>query len=150
MKTNKRFLAIALTLVMMMSVFTISASAANTTDSKFTNFDLTYFGYEELTARDKQDTSPVYLYYTDGTRTTVKVRAIGCADNRKDENLTLSNSALTDFVTCAKGVQYSIHSRIKEEGFTQAKLAFKSPNVFGDSITGVWSPDSQYRYTSAT
>lgn len=152
MKNSKRFLALALTVVMMLSVFAIGASATNNDDTPFTNFSINWIGYQELTARDKEDSSPVYLCYTQGKRTTVKVRAIGCNDNDDDENLTLSNNQLADFVTCAKNVQYKIHTLIYEEGYTQAKLAFKSPNVLGDSITGVWSPDSVYydNYTSAT
>lgn len=150
MKTGKRILALVLTVVMMMSVLVVGASAANTSDTTITNFSLSWFWFSEINARDKQDSSPVYLYYNTGKRTTVQVKAIGCDDDHADQNLTLSNGTIADYVTCAKGVKYSIHTMIFEKGYSQAKLAFKSPNVFGDTITGKWSPDSQYTYTSAT
>ena len=149
MKTRRRVLAVISAVVMILSMMTIGASASHI-DTSFENFDVSFFGYSELTPRDKENNTTTYLYYTTGTRTTVKVRVIGCSDNLEDTNVTYSNGQPADYVTCAKGVKYSIHNRVYEDGFTQAKLGFKSPNLFGDTITGVWSPDSLYTYTSAT
>ena len=57
---------------------------------------------------------------------------------------------LVYYVTCHNGNQYSIHSFINEDGYRWATLSFSCPNLFGETMSGEWSPDSANSYKDAT
>lgn len=102
----------------------------------------------------KTDASPIYLRLDDQTTesTHCYVSAYGCnSDGSGAVNLTFVNGSVVSNVVCRKGVQYSVHAKIYEEGYRYAFLTFSQLNylITGD-ISGVWSADSTYRYTDAT
>lgn len=56
----------------------------------------------------------------------------------------------SSYVTCHNGNKYSIHSFINEDGYRWATLSFSCPNLFGETMSGEWSPDSANSYKDAT
>lgn len=152
MKKLKRFLVLTLTIVTLVVAMGVTASASNYEDSNIpTDFSISFFSFKNLgSCRSKEDTSTLYLYITNATRTTVQVQALGTDSTMSStKNLTVADGVCVDYVTCARYVQYNIHSDIYEDGYRYATLAFRSPNVLGDTINGVWSPDSIGTYTDA-
>lgn len=154
MKNSKRFLALVLMVVMMFSVMAIGASAAdpNIKDTSF-SFTVTGSAYTSTTVRAKNDTSTVYLFLNDSS-TYIHCYAQACGSTTYTSGLynkTLVNAERVTNVVCRRGVQYSIHSDIYEEGYRYAALRFKqlvTPN--SGTVAGVWSPDSSGSYTDAT
>jgi len=137
--------------VLLISATIVPISAANTSDSKITKFDLSYFYYREVSARSKTNTTPLYFYYTIGKHNSVQVQALGSttADTGTTDNLTLDNGKHVKRVTCTKGIQYSVRSYIYESGYRYARLGLSTNWLEGDTISGVWSPDSTGTYTVA-
>lgn len=156
MKNSKRIISLLLVIAAILSVTTITAFAAENNNHEDIDIwpiplSINWFTYARGTAGQKKDTSPVYLHVEDGNRAAVKVSARGCdSDGNNGVNWTYSNGKVVDFVTCTIGEQYLIQSLISEKGYSYAVLWFKSTNVLGDSISGVWSPDSvgSYQYAS--
>lgn len=104
-----------------------------------------------LTPRTKDDTSAVYFYYRDGNRDHIRARALGgSAQNGSMNNCTVSGGTRVNYVTCHNGNKYSIHSFINEDGYCWATLSFSCPNLFGETLSGEWSPDSANSYKDAT
>lgn len=60
--------------VLLISATIVPISAANTSDSKITKFDLSYFYYREVSARSKTNTTPLYFYYTIGKHNVFRFR----------------------------------------------------------------------------
>lgn len=125
-------------------------SAANTSDSQITKFELSYFSYRQVSARSKTNATPLYFYYTIGKHNSVQVKALGSTtrDTNNTENLTLSNGSYVKRVTCQKGTRYSVQSYIYESGYRYARLGLSTNWLEGDTISGVRSPDSAgiYKY----
>lgn len=71
------------------------------------------------------------------------------ADTGTTDNLTLDNGKHVKRVTCTKGIQYSVRSYIYESGYRYARLGLSTNWLEGDTISGVWSPDSTGTYTVA-
>lgn len=104
-----------------------------------------------LTPRTKDDSSAVYFYYRDGKRDHIRARALGgSAQNGSMNNCTVSGGTRVNYVTCHNGNKYSIHSFINEDGYRWATLSFSCPNLFGETMSGEWSPDSANSYKDAT
>jgi len=68
----------------------------------------------------------------------------------KTYNCTVSGGTRVNYVTCHNGNKYSIHSFINEDGYRWATLSFSCPNLFGETMSGEWSPDSANSYKDAT
>ena len=152
MRAFKRVLALAFTIAMIMSLFVVGASAANTTDTYFSRYINTDM-YYPIVPREKTDASAIYLYVetvTDGSHS-VAVRAKGRHTDDETEappNLTWQNGAIVPCVMCRVDVDYSVHNLIKERGYKFAVLDFR--NTFGitsATVRGYWSPDSYGTYT---
>ena len=157
MEKHKRFLFLILAVTTLVTAMIATASASNYTDREIVSFHIPYYRYSTpLDPRDKEDSSPVYLYITDLSYSNynILVQALGCTSKTGSysfENLTVSNGAMAQYVACREGVQYSIHSDIYEEGYAYASLRFQDRGESsGNTITGLWSPDSIGTYTSAT
>lgn len=153
MKNSRRIFSIVLTLAVVLSLAAITASAANTTDEEFYGFEIWIDG-RHLYPREKDDATPHYLYVTDGNISTMRVMSTGSetyVDYNYGENTTTSNGRVVNNVVCQRGTRYSIHNIVYEEGYPWASLHISRFNDWaGGVITGVWSPDSRYTYTSAT
>ncbi len=128
-------------------------SAANTTNRGFFLEDVGMIG-RAIDHTQKTDASPIYLRLDDQTTesTHCYVSAYGCnSDGSGAVNLTFVNGSVVSNVVCRKGIQYSVHAKIYEEGYRYAFLTFSQLNYqITGNISGVWSADSTYRYTDAT
>ena len=71
------------------------------------------------------------------------------ANTDTTDNLTLSDGEFVKRVTCQRGTQYSVRSYIYESGYRYARLGLSTNWLEGDTISGVWSPDSAGTYTIA-
>lgn len=147
-----RIMATMLMAVTILTASAIPALAANTGDASISNFTISALVYTPITARSKTDSTPVYLYYTGGSNSSVKVQTQGGGTlSGSFSNYTLSSSSAATYVTCRINVQYSIHSSIHESGLSFARLGFRSQNTaLPETISGVWSPDSAGTYADAT
>ena len=124
---------------------------ASTADTTITGFSVNVYSYHHLTPRTKDDSSAVYFYYRDGKRDHIRARALGgSAQNGSMNNCTVSGGTRVNYVTCHNGNKYSIHSFINEDGYRWATLSFSCPNLFGETMSGEWSPDSANSYKDAT
>ena len=63
-------------------------------------------------------------------------------------NCTYKNGAIVGYVTCRKGVDYSVHNLIYENGYPYATLAFRNfEGITSTTVRGTWSADSYGTYT---
>lgn len=126
-------------------------AAANTTDTSFTKIAYTS-NWNFAGERRKYNSTPVYVYYTSGTYSSVKCRVMGyTTDGLSWANVTRSNGNAASYVWLSKGTQHSIRSLCYENGWTYATPEFQSSSsTKNDTISGVWSPDSTKVYTVAT
>lgn len=148
----KKVVAITLAIVTIMSIFAVSASAANTSDTYFSRYINTDMFYP-IDARRKEDASAIYLYVdrvTDGSLS-VRVRAKGRMTEKDTEappNLTYKNGAIVSSVVCRVDVDYSVHNLIHESGYPFAVLDFRNnEGTSSATVQGYWSPDSYGTYT---
>lgn len=156
---------VSLTLALMLTVSTmIPAMASNSGDTYITGFVVPYATYFKVypNARNKDDYSSMYLKITESVFYNVLVQARGIGLNEYELNgateLNTSNQTLNSslygvtYVTCSRGINYSIHNTIKESGYGYATFAFRSPSNGGgrERLSGVWSPDSVGSYTDAS
>lgn len=64
-------------------------------------------------------------------------------------SITINGTTATCRVSIAKPGK-TIHSFINEDGYRWATLSFSCPNLFGETMSGEWSPDSANSYKDAT
>lgn len=148
----KRILALALCLVTLVSVMSVTAFAANTSDKSF-SLTVTGSTYQPVVRQKKEDTSTVYLYMNDSTTFThCFVQACGSSTTSSTLiNKTIVNSERANYVVCRREVKYNIHTDIYEDGYTYAAVRFKQLNSnYSGTVAGKWSPDSAGSYTPAT
>lgn len=62
----------------------------------------------------------------------------------------LGDRTVVDYVFIPANAARLIYNGVSEGGKSNARLAFKARNVWGDAIVGDWSPDSVGSYTYAT
>lgn len=149
MKNRARFMALLLTLLVLLSLTVFSVAAANTTDIAINNFSIpSSQWYYLLSAREKLDASPLYLYYRSGTYSSVRVKAYGKTTySASGNNCTFYNGNIVSYVTCIRGTKYSVGSLVYENGYPWGTLGFWSQ--YAATINGEWSVDSANRYTVA-
>jgi len=152
MSKGKRLLAVVLAVAAIISVMAVTAFA-NNQDAEFTRFTLnSREWYYLLDAREKEDSSPVYLNLENSSVSSVRVRAYGRPVHDyvggNSVNLTFYDGAVRSYVTCVRGTKYSISSLIYERGYPWATLGFWS-TTNGAWVTGEWSADSVGSYTVA-
>lgn len=133
-----------------------TASAANVKD---TPYAFTVSGRAGRTGyRDKTNTTPVYMYYTTGTYSSVRANPMGwmISDDADlaalPHGATRSNGSTVKFVYVKKNVKSSIRTLLYESGYSSdVFIEVTSYNASSsDYIKGVWSPDSTRTYTVAT
>lgn len=149
--TKKRFIAVVLCLVAMVSMLGITAYAANTTDDSFT-VDCFLAISSHTDYRVKTNTSAVYCKWTKASEGSTKVNAsvhgkINYGD-WIDKNFTcLADGTYVDHVVCKVGTAYEIHSTAYENG--QPNVCVWMSTGKTETLSGVWSPDCAGNYTDA-
>ena len=153
-KTLKRTLALLMaTASLTVSLGGMSVHAANTGDTRITNFTAapgiadtyTELPVDEKGVRVKTNNSSVYIYLTAADRD-VYVQTWGLSDtwwSSAVANRTCNkNGRSTARVTVSAGTRYFVKNLIYERGDACAGLKFASTSYYNPStITGVWSPD---------
>lgn len=148
MKIAKRMFAMVLIVVSLAVVMVIPAfaSAADSTIYNFRIVKGSFTNYTEI--RSKDDTTACYLYVKNSQGHSVQARAMACGRDRVVENQTVDRvGRAVDYANCPEGGKYSIHSNIKENGYSYATLAFRTKYFWGTSISGEWSPDTINQHT---
>lgn len=152
---KKRLLALLCVCVCLFGT-TMGAFAAYVDDVPFTMFTASASGFNyNLPSNPKSNNSPVYLYYTKGTYSYVRVKAKAFTSSGSAVSTEVTENGLTgnivSYVTCYINNPYSIHTQIFEKGYRRASLTFRSSSTsYNDYISGLWSSDSQGTYTHAT
>lgn len=154
MRKGKHFIALICTLVLIVSVMAVTASAENNHGDTYFDFDVYGSIPCSIEPRAKTDTTSLYVNVQTGNSRSIRVQAEGVASDYSEfVNLTCVQGVLVDYVTCSIGTgyayKYNIHSWIYENGYRMADLSFISTSGF-NHITGVWSPDSVGTYNYAT
>lgn len=138
----KKRIAFVLTLSMALSVFSaVSVVAKNSSD---TSFSFTVTGKPSSTeARYKEDSSKVYVYYTEGAYTTA-FQTWGTNSGSGGANTTKGGTAYVN-----KNVKSSISNYVFEQDYDMAylKVIATNENNVGKKTSGKWSPDSTRNYT---
>jgi hypothetical protein len=158
----KKNLASAALLATMALGLAVSASAAGGTITPYTNntnipmaFQVSS-SYQYTKTAAKEDTSPVYVYYSTGTYSAIRVTAYGLMTQDNKDRVTyteLSDRSTVSFVYVPINQHTKVHTGIYEGGKKYAVLGIRSMSYSTtDYIAGVWSPDSvgYANYTSAT
>lgn len=151
--TKKRFFAIALCLVAMVSMLGINVLAANTQNDPFT-VECFWIVSNHTDYRIKSNATPIYCVWTSASEGSKKVNASvhGKANDYDlfDENYTcLNDGTIVDHVVCDidSEIEYSIHSLAYERGKPHVCIWMSTGKT--ETISGYWSPDSTRTYTSA-
>lgn len=148
----KKLISILLLAIMLVSLLSMTAYAANTQDTDY--FVLTADNsFTYIPARNKLDSSSVYAKITNlSVNSTVKTRVEGAQSAAHTfYNCTLSNNADSSYVTLYLNTNHSIRNMVNERGYYVARLGFKSSGTTsGEGVTGWWSPDSSKTHTVAT
>lgn len=144
-------------LIVITSFCLAPALASNTEDTKITSLSVTGLGYQVYSAsRDKQDSSAMYLWITSlSSNSYIRVKALGTnspsASTTNTTNCTCSQYGDNyNYVTCYEDVDYSVHSKVYEWGYTYATYGFENPFINATSVTAWWSPDSWNVHVHAT
>lgn len=154
-KTFSRIITTALAIALFCGA--TPALAADTQDKAF-SFTISS-AYRHTDYRDKEDSTPVYVYYKIGTYGSLRATAMGWLETDDADlaafpkNRTLNGPAgeYVDYVYVMKGIQTSIHTYLYETScYHDVHVEMKSYDGFSsDTVSGVWSPDSTRTYTSA-
>lgn len=152
----KKYIAIFLLIILVVSAISTTAFAANTTDTYY-KIDATESGKFVCTSsRLKEDSTPVYTKVTGlgNYSTTVRAQVQGSDVNNPDyfRNCTCNSAGnSTAYVTLTINVNQSIRSLVNENGYSYARLGFQSiPGATGQPVEGWWSPDSSREHTVAS
>ena len=149
MHIAKRVICLCLVIVTIMSFFAMSASAANTTDVDFSRTVYSTY-WLSIPPGEKEDASPIFLYIDKITNgdTHIQVAAKGnTTGSGYFENYTYANGVPVSSVVCRKGIRYSVHNTIHENGCTYALLTFRLFEYISScTVSGTWSPDSTGTY----
>lgn len=137
-------------MVATMGNMTVMAGARSNVDSAITNFRVEPKNYNQIAMREKDDTSPIYLWINQAKNNRysdfrVKVFANGSANVTVD-----GDRHPVEFVNCYVNRKQSIRNNVREDGYSRVALGFQSRNIVeSQSISGEWSPDSTGTYNFA-
>ena len=153
-KARKKIASFLVAAALLCPMCVASVSAANTTNA---NWDMTssatdfkYLGK----SRSKTDSSAVYFKMsTSVTSNKVDVKILGTKAYpvtgwSQLTNCTVKNGIARNYAKCTKGLNYSLHSTVHEDGFSRVTLGITTAKV--ESIAGIWSADSSGTYNEAT
>ena len=155
MKTFQRIIVLFVVLVTV-AVFPISAFAANTSDTPYTNFFYDSDQNRYLDPREKTNTTPHFFHITNGSGNTVRIKSLGSRYENfaAATNMTYSNGSIVSYVIARVGTKYSVHNLVYEN-LSAYQNKYASIAIVGlydgdaGNVTGVWSPDSSGTYVSA-
>lgn len=149
MKNIRKSFAIVLTIITIISMLSVTASAHTT--------DIPFEGHVGLSTRyytstgSKDDYSSHYFYLANASERRVFVASFACNDRGVvQEVTTLSDGNEVVEVFCRLGVNYNIHNNVKEKGYHYARLGIKAYLFDNGIVIGKWSADSIGTYNSAT
>lgn len=156
----KRVLSLMLSTIIAIIAITVPTQAAlqDTSDIDISNFAISGPGGYRIIeeSREKDNSSPMYLYIINSVYYATRVKALGTNHKPTTEsycyNKTCNYNGTTwyDYVTCARGVDYSIHSKVYEAGFDYGTLGFLNYNNGTQVIiSGEWSVDSWNTHVDA-
>lgn len=116
---------------------TMSAYAANVTDTSFAFANVDRDGFSEW--RAKMDTSKVYVYPQSGLKINYTVEGrIRPVAEPQERSYTFAIPV---------GTKGSITNKVRENGDPEARLHFEQISYSAAYTRGVWSPDSTRNYT---
>ena len=153
------FVVVVLAIGMMSTAMAQTESSVDTYIEDFSVSNGSFSVYPD--AREKSDSSAMYLYITSlSSSTYVRVQARGMdypdwtyydatLSNTSNETCRADGTSVY-YVVCYGGIDYSVHSYIFEHGFEGATFAFQTP--YGGmtiNVDAVWSPDSAYPHVDA-
>ncbi len=149
---KKRFMAMAMTLMTVISLGSIPvmANARSNVDSAITNFRVEPTNYNQIAMREKDDTTPIYLWINQAKNNRYSdFRVIVFANG--SANVTVDGDRNeVKFVNCYVNRKQSIRNNVRENGYNRVALGFQSRNIAQtQSISGEWSPDSTGTYNFA-
>ena len=142
--------------LMILTMLIVFPASADTTDYPIqiavggNGGDLIYYGSES-----KDNSSAMYLLIETSTYYATRVRALGTnvhhgANSANTTNCTcLANGNTCSYVTCARGVDYSVHSYVYEWGYDYATYGFTNYNPSYQYISGEWSADTWNTHVDA-
>lgn len=143
----RKIVGALLALVMAFSLCTITY-AGDTSNINFTGYTAHIYNYSKIAdARQKLDSSPVYIAIASASNKQLRVKAEGSnSQNGSFSNCTYnSNAQSVSYVTIsteALPLSRRIRSCIYENGFSWGRLSGSTPEVLGNTISGHWSVDS--------
>ncbi len=149
---KKRFMAMAMTLMTVISLGSIPvmANARSNVDSAITNFRVEPSNYNQIAMREKDDTTPIYLWITEAKNNRYSDFRVKVFANGSKNVMVDGHGNIVEFVNCYVGRKQSVRNNVREDGYNRVALGFQSRNyVETQSITGEWSPDSTGRYDYA-
>lgn len=153
----KKTIVVIISMMMLVIASVLPVFAANTTDTYITGLvvsgggEVVYSG-----SRPKDDDSPMYLLiYNSTTYNTTRVKALGTnstpATSSNSYNCTCTAyGTRVSYVTCYRGIDYSVHSFVDEDGYNRATYSFMNPNSGFQTVNAEWSPDSWNTHVDAT
>lgn len=160
MKKNvKRILSALASLALCVSVLvsgSVAVAAEQSTEDSSFGFHATYDEMGYLKAREKEDSTPCYMYYTVGKQPAIRITAYGSKSKTLSipslYNGTFYDGLVRDYLYVKRNVKTSIHTLIYENRYPYATIGiYALPGAStGDDISGKWSPDSTRTYTTAT
>lgn len=150
MEKTIRKIAVVVLGIVIFTVLTISAYAADPVGRGFSR-EMTFGTYSQLHSYDdKSDTSPMFLEIERNYQaTSFYVRAIGCdSSGRNGENVTCYNGQIVDHVHCFSGNVYGVKTLALEHGFHHVTFSLL-PCGLSTVVIGLWAPDTIQDYPVA-
>ena len=119
---------------------------ADTNDTGF-SFAFSPWGKSESTpGRRKEDATPTYV--------NIKILAVGNSkvnmyvDGGKSQTGSWKNMTVGGYARVQGAGKWCIHNNVYEKGYSFARLTSRLKEGVGGYISGLWSPDSMYSYSS--
>lgn len=147
-KAKKKIVSILVAATLLSSMCVASVSAANTS-SVYWSVTSSVVGWKNLGSTLKADSSPVFFKMTaSNISSTVDVKVMGTNDGTSFGNCTMDkNGVPKNYARCSKGVNYSLHNSVHEDGYSRVALAVTTHKI--ESISGIWNPNSSGEYNEA-
>lgn len=160
MKQISRLMVLAMAVVMCLSLASVAFAAPvpYSNQDSYYNFSCSFLNFNATTdSRPKENSTSIYVWVEKSNEAWVRVQAQGSlrSSGTSWNNYTeLGDRSGVEYVFVSTGdepdYQRLIYNGIHEANMGYARLAFRARNVWGDSISGRWSPDSVGTFPHAT
>lgn len=147
----KKIFALIISLVMMLSMFSVCSVAGNIEDTEF-KFKLPKEGYYKVinAGRRKLDNTSAYVHYYSSNVGKVYFSIHGYNSSKYSNIASLTNCTIDESAIIYPGQKRRIRQYVYELGYKYAFLGgAPSTNRGETSINGVWSPDCAGNYPAA-